>query len=120
MSMVNKGPGELPEAMEIADDLLEAVTGGTASELNANPNDVYHYSGNFAAKTVCSLPKSGPGSELTLQMSPNGVYVAGHTWRNNDTIQVNTSPFTRSGRWVFVYSSRDGGAFGYVDSAYLR
>lgn len=114
--------GELEEddAVELSDDAIETVSGGKGTKLSTDKTDLFHYRGNFIKKHVCNVKKYDASSELTLRMSPNGQVLYGYGWQNGDVILVNKKKATRSGKWVFAYSTKKGGAYGYVNRDFIR
>ena len=102
---------------ELSDEDMEQLAGGTG--MSRNPADKYHYYKNFIKRKVHGVKYMGPTSCLTLRYQPAGNTIPGHGWQNNEYILVNKLLSTHRNNWAFVYSTKNGGAFGYSDKRYF-
>jgi hypothetical protein len=105
------------EFEELTDEDMEQLAGGTG--FSKNPDDTYHFKGNFMRRRVHGVKYMGPTSCLTFRYKPGGKPVQGHGWQNGDWILVNKKVKTHHGKWAFVYSTKEGGKFGYADKNYF-
>ena len=113
--------GELvEEAFELSDDAMETVAGGKGTPMGNDPADKYHYKKNFVTRKVKGVVRYDASAELTLRDKPNGKVLYGYGWQNGETILINKYKSTWRGNWVFVYSKKNGGAFGYVNKDYIQ
>lgn len=108
------------EAEELTDDVMEEVAGGKGTKMGTNPKDKYHYKKNFVKRRVKGVVKYDSTAELTLRSAPGGPVMYGYGWKNGEVILINKYTSTWSGNWVFAYSKKNGGAFGYVDKRFIK
>ena len=108
------------EAEELSDDFMEEVAGGKGTPLSENEKDKYHYRKNFVRRKVHGVKRYDATSELTLRSAPNGPVMYGYGWQNGETILINKYTSTWRNGWVFAYSEKNGGAFGYVDKRFIK
>ena len=114
--------GEIIEeaAKELTDEVMEEVDGGRGTKLSTNSRDKYHYKNNFVKRKVQGVVMYNSTAELTLRSKPNGPVMHGYGWKNGETILINRYTSTWSGNWIFAYSRKNGGAFGYVDKRFIK
>jgi len=110
------------EAEELSEEEMEDISGGAGTKLSNKASDKYHYRGNFVRRKVWHVKNLGKDSELTIRRSPGGEIFYGYGWQNGETILVNkyTSTWSKDKAWVFAYSTKKGGIFGYVDKRYIK
>ena len=108
------------EAEELSEEVMAEIAGGKGTKMSSNPKDKYHYKNNFVRKTVKGVVRYDATSELTLRSAPDGPVMYGYGWQNGETILINRYKSTWSNKWAFAYSKKNGGAFGYVDSRFIK